>query len=124
MDARGYVYITGRVKEMIIRGGENLFPAEIENVLIEHPLVAEVAVVGLPDPKWGEIVACFFRSEGNQEVDHKILHRHCRVHLSPIKTPVLWCRVEEFPLTGSGKIRKFALRDKYLVGDYVRQKRR
>ena len=118
MDARGYVRITGRVKEMIIRGGENTFPAEIENVLIEHPVVAEVAVVGLPDPKWGEIVACFFRSEGNQEIDTKILHRHCREQLAPQKTPVVWCRVEAFPLTGSGKIQKFVLRDKYLAGDY------
>lgn len=119
MDARGYVRITGRVKEMIIRGGENLFPAEIENVLIEHPVVAEVAVVGLPDPKWGEIVACFFRTDGDQDIEPNILHDYCREQLSPIKTPVVWCRVEEFPLTGSGKIRKFVLRDKYLAGDYV-----
>ena len=59
MDARGYVRVTGRVKEMIIRGGENLFPAEIENILLEHPDVAEVAVVGVPDPYWGEAVAAF-----------------------------------------------------------------
>ncbi len=59
MDSRGYIRITGRVKEMIICGGENLFPAEIENVLLEHPLITEVAVVGIPDDKWGEVVACF-----------------------------------------------------------------
>ena len=53
MDSRGYLRITGRVKEMIIRGGENLFPAEIENVLLEHPLITEVAVVGIPNDKWG-----------------------------------------------------------------------
>ena len=63
LDRQGYLRITGRVKEMIIRGGENLFPAEIENTLLEHPDVAEVAVVGLPDEKWGEIVACFVRLE-------------------------------------------------------------
>ncbi|MYA41751.1 MAG: AMP-binding protein, partial [Gemmatimonadetes bacterium] len=63
LDCQGYLRITGRVKEMIIRGGENLFPAEIENTLLEHPDVAEVAVVGLPDEKWGEIVACFVRLE-------------------------------------------------------------
>ncbi len=61
MDERGYVRVTGRVKEMIIRGGENLFPAEIENVLLEHPDVVEVAVVGVPDERWGEVVACFVR---------------------------------------------------------------
>ncbi|MEM7537404.1 MAG: class I adenylate-forming enzyme family protein [Chloroflexota bacterium] len=125
MDARGYVRITGRVKEMIIRGGENLFPAEIENVLLDHPLVVEVAVVGLPDPKWGEIVACFFRAVenqaggtqagGTQVVETEELHRHCRKHLSPIKTPVVWRQVEAFPLTGSGKIQKFALRESYLA---------
>ena len=118
MDARGYVRITGRVKEMIIRGGENHFPAEIENVLLEHPMVAEVAVVGLPDDKWGEIIACFFRTEDNQEIDTQALHHHCREHLSPQKTPVVWCRVAAFPLTGSNKIKKFELREGYLAGDY------
>ena len=64
MDKRGYVTVTGRVKEMIIRGGENHFPAEIENCLLEHASVAEVAVVGLPDPKWGEVIGAFIRSTG------------------------------------------------------------
>ena len=118
MDSRGYVRITGRVKEMIIRGGENLFPAEIENVLLEHPDVAEVAVVGLPDAKWGEIVACFIRPEAGQAVDPPELRSHCREHLAPQKTPVLWFNVDAFPLTGSGKIQKFALRDGYLAGKY------
>ncbi len=118
MDSRGYVRITGRVKEMIIRGGENHFPAEIETVLLEHPAVSEVAVVGLPDDKWGEIIAAFIRAQGNRELDVGELHGHCRKHLSPQKTPVVWCKVEAFPLTGSGKVRKFALRDGYLAGDY------
>ena len=59
MDARGYVKVTGRVKEMIIRGGENLFPAEIENAILEHAEIGEVAVVGVPCPEFGEQVACF-----------------------------------------------------------------
>ena len=118
MDSRGYVRVTGRVKEMIIRGGENLFPTEIENVLLEHPSVAEVAVVGLPDDKWGEIVACFARSEPGKSVDREVLHAYCREHLSPQKTPQVWCQVDTFPLTGSGKIQKFALRDGYLAGKY------
>ncbi|HJM48427.1 MAG TPA: AMP-binding protein [Alphaproteobacteria bacterium] len=118
MDGRGYVRVTGRVKEMIIRGGENLFPAEIENVLLEHPQVAEVAVVGLPDDKWGEIVACFLRPESGGDLDPQELRRHCREHLAPQKTPVMWFDVDEFPLTGSGKIQKFALRDAFLAGDH------
>lgn len=119
MDARGYVRITGRVKEMIIRGGENHFPVEIENVLLEHPHVAEVAVVGLPDQKWGEVIASFIRSDGDRPLDADVLHRYCRQHMSPQKTPTVWCQVTEFPLTGSGKIQKFALRDKFLAGDYM-----
>jgi fatty-acyl-CoA synthase len=118
MDSRGYVRVTGRVKEMIIRGGENMFPAEIENVLLEHPTVAECAVVGLPDDRWGEIIATFIRSERGVRVEREELHAHCREHMSPQKTPVVWVQVDEFPLTGSGKIRKFALRDKFLAGEY------
>ncbi|MDP6690924.1 MAG: AMP-binding protein [Alphaproteobacteria bacterium] len=118
MDARGYVRVTGRVKEMIIRGGENLFPAEIENVLAEHDSVAEVAVVGLPDDKWGEIVAGFVRPEAGCEVDPTALRSHCREHLAAQKTPTVWFSVSEFPLTGSGKIQKFALRDGHAAGNY------
>ena len=118
VDHRGYFRITGRVKDMIIRGGENMFPTEIENVLLEHPAVAEVAVVGLPDDKWGEIIACFIRPETGRGLSRQALHAHCRKHLSPQKTPVIWCNLETFPMTGSGKIRKFVLRDKYLAGDY------
>lgn len=117
MDARGYVSVTGRVKEMIIRGGENLFPAEIENTLLEHPEVAEVAVVGLPDEKWGEIVAAFVRPSDGCDLDAAILKAHCRAHLAPMKSPVVWSKVDAFPLTGSGKIRKFALRDMLLAGE-------
>lgn len=117
MDARGYVSITGRVKEMIIRGGENLFPAEIENALLEHPDVAEIAVVGLPDDTWGEIVAAFIRPEPGADLDPVALKAHCRAHLAPMKTPAIWCQMDSFPLTGSGKIQKFALRDQFVSGE-------
>lgn len=116
MDAQGFVRVTGRVKDMIIRGGENLFPAEIEAVLIEHPQVMQVAVIGLPDEKWGEIVAAFIMSD--TDPDERTLKAHCRTHLSPQKTPAVWIRVPEFPLTGSGKVQKFAIRDRFLAGDY------
>jgi len=118
MDARGYVQITGRVKEMIIRGGENHFPAEIENVLLEHPAVAEVAIVGLPDEKWGEVIAAFVRMEDGVLLDETALRAHCRQHLSPQKTPAVWRALTAFPMTGSGKIQKFALRENYLAGHY------
>lgn len=118
MDARGYVKITGRVKEMIIRGGENLFPVEIENVLLEHPDVAQVAVVGLPDDKWGEIVAAFVRTREGAEFDPASLKTHCRTQIAAQKTPSVWVQVSEYPLTGSGKVQKFELRDRYLAGAY------
>lgn len=116
MDAQGFVRVTGRVKDMIIRGGENLFPAEIEAALVEHPEVSQVAIVGLPDEKWGETVAAFLLCEGNPDV--LSLQTHCRRYLSAQKTPATWVRVRDFPLTGSGKIQKFVIRDMFLAGDY------
>jgi fatty-acyl-CoA synthase len=118
IDARGYVRVTGRVKEMIIRGGENLFPAEIENVLLEHPDVAEVAVVGAPDERWGEIVVAFLRLAAGARLDRARLVAHCREHISPQKTPAHWIEVSEWPLTGSGKIQKFVLRDRFVAGEF------
>lgn len=118
MDARGCLRITGRVKDMIIRGGENLFPAEIENVLLEHPDVAECAVVGAPDPTWGEIVVCFLRLAPGACLDRAALVAHCRANLSGPKTPVHWIEVEQWPLTGSGKIQKFVLRDRFVAGEF------
>ncbi|MGD2133586.1 MAG: AMP-binding protein [Maricaulaceae bacterium] len=118
IDVRGYVRITGRVKEMIIRGGENLFPAEIENVVLEHPAIAEVAVVGAPDEKWGEIVVCFVRLAEGASLDQRELISHCRARMSPQKTPAHWIAVTEWPLTGSGKIRKFVLAERFVEGAY------
>lgn len=117
MDERGYVKITGRVKEMIIRGGENLFPAEIENALLEHPAIAEICVVGIPDDKWGELVACFMRGTG-EKPDPAQLKAFVRERLSPQKTPAFWVWVDEWPLTGSGKIQRFVLRDQFVDGAF------
>ena len=118
MDDRGFVKITGRVKEMIIRGGENLFPAEIENAMLEHDAVTEVAVVGVPDEKWGEQVACFMRGSSEHKPDGAALKQFIRERLSPQKTPAYWIWVEDWPLTGSGKIQKFKLREAFVAGEY------
>ncbi len=118
MDERGYVRITGRVKEMIIRGGENLFPAEIENALLEHPAIAEIAIVGVPDEKWGEQVACFMRAKGAARPASADLKAFVRARLSPQKTPVYWIFVDEWPLTGSGKIQRFKLAEGFVRGDF------
>ena len=116
MDNQGFVRVTGRVKDMIIRGGENHFPAEIEAVIVTHPDVAQVAVVGLPDEKWGEVIAAFILSDNVLDVDQ--LRAHCRAIMSPQKTPSVWVHVPDFPLTGSGKVQKFAIREKFLAGNY------
>ena len=118
MDQRGYVKVTGRVKDMIIRGGENLFPVEIENVLLEHPDIAEVAVVGVPDERWGETVACFVRPANGAALNSAELVAHCRERIAPQKTPAHWIEVSDWPLTGSGKIQKFVLRDRLQAGYY------
>jgi fatty-acyl-CoA synthase len=118
MDARGFVTITGRVKEMIIRGGENLFPAEIENALLEHDAIAEIAVVGVPDEKWGEQVACFMRARGAERPSPAELKAFVRQRLAAQKTPAYWIWVEAWPLTGSGKIQKFRLAEGFARGEY------
>ena len=118
LDERGFITVTGRVKDMIIRGGENHFPAEIEAVLVEHSSIAEVSVVGLPDEKWGEVIGAFVRPAAGILLDVKELQRHCRKHLSAQKTPNIWVQVSDFPKTGSGKIQKFEIRDSYLSGGY------
>ncbi|MGY1690745.1 AMP-binding protein [Geodermatophilus sp. SYSU D01105] len=113
MDERGYCRIAGRLKEMIIRGGENIYPREIEDVLFVHPGVAEVAVVGVPDPVWGEQVAAFIRPAPASRPTEVELVAHCRERLAPHKTPRYWRFVDRFPLTGSGKIQKYRLREEF-----------
>jgi len=114
MDAEGYLRIEGRVKDMIIRGGENIYPREIEDVLFAHPAVGDVTVVGIPDEKWGEVVAAYIRvAPGQSEPSCDELRAYCRERLAPYKTPLHWVFVEEFPLTPSGKIQKFKLREDF-----------
>jgi fatty-acyl-CoA synthase len=107
MDENGYFRITGRLKEMIIRGGMNLYPKEIEDILFAHPGVAQVAVLGLPDEKWGEIVGAVVLAKdlGNAPLVDD-LHQYCRANLSPQKTPEKWFFVDQFPMTATGKIQK------------------
>lgn len=116
LDAQGFIRVTGRVKDMIIRGGENHFPAEIESILVTHDAIQQVAVVGLPDEKWGEVIAAFLLSGTTPDVSD--LRAHCRAILSAQKTPSVWVKVSEFPLTGSGKVQKFAIRERFLEGGY------
>ena len=117
MDDRGYLRIEGRLKDMVIRGGENLYPREIEELLFTHPAVAEVAVLGVPDDKWGEELACVVRRvPGHEEVTEQELRTFVRDRLSPQKAPRIWAFLDELPLTPSGKIQKFVLREQFEKG--------
>jgi acyl-CoA synthetase (AMP-forming)/AMP-acid ligase II len=110
LDDRGYLRVTGRLKDMIIRGGENIYATEIEQVLFTHPGIRDVTVLGLPDPTWGEIVAAVLVPADPDHVPAAAeLHDLCREHLAPHKAPARWFQAAELPLTGSGKIQKFRL---------------
>ena len=110
MDERGYLTLTGRLKELVIRGGENIAPAEIESCLLTHPGVLEAAVVGLPDDQWGEIVAAVIRPAPGQRPGLQAeLEQHCRQHLAPFKVPQRWLYASQFPVTPTGKVQKFKL---------------
>ncbi|MHC1559857.1 AMP-binding protein [Actinomycetospora sp. C-140] len=116
MDAQGRLRVEGRIKDMIIRGGENIYPREIEELLQTHPAVAEVAVVGRADPHWGETVAAFVRPAAGATPTGEELHAWCRARLAAFKTPASWHLVDVMPVTASGKIRKNVLRDRLTTG--------
>lgn len=107
IDSDGVVRIHGRAREVIIRGGENIYPAEIENVMLRHPAVAAIAVVGTPSVRWGEEVAAVVQTATEVTVDE--LETHARASLAHFKIPRHWRFVEDLPLTASGKVRKFEL---------------
>jgi fatty-acyl-CoA synthase len=117
MDDRGYCRIEGRLKDMIIRGGENIFPREIEQRLFTHEDVGDVAVVGIPDEKWGEQVCAFVRAAPGAAPNMEELDAHVREELAAFKAPRIWVFVEEFPMTPSGKVQKFVLRDRLAAGE-------
>ena len=110
-DEDGYVYIVGRSKEMYISGGENVYPAEVENVLARHPAVLEAAVAGVPDAKWGEVGKAFVMLREGCETDAETLTQYAREHLAAYKTPKSFVFVTEFPRTAAGKIQKHLLTD-------------
>lgn len=119
MDARGYCTVEGRLKDMIIRGGENIYPRELEDLLFAHPTVGEVAVVGVADARFGEAVAAFIRPAPGSTLNKAELFAYMREHLAAHKTPKYWYSVAAFPLTGSGKIQKFKLREQWAKGEFV-----
>jgi fatty-acyl-CoA synthase len=112
-DGVGVVTLHGRLRDVIIRGGENIYPAEVEAVLAAHPSVADVAVVAAPDPHWGEVPAAFVRTAG--PFDPAVLEEFARERLAGFKVPRQWHEVSEFPLTASGKVQKFRLAERLVA---------
>ena len=111
MDSDGYIKITGRIKDLIIRGGENIHPLEIENCLLSHPGITDVSVVGLADERYGEVVAAFvIGNKSEKKVSVEEVREWVRKRLSRHMVPkyVFW--VDGFPKTASGKVQKFELR--------------
>lgn len=112
MDEDGYCKITGRLKDMLIRGGENIYPREIEEMLYRHPAVADVQVVGVPDPKYGEEAAAWIRLKDGQTASTEDIRTFCKEHIARYKVPRYVLFTDEYPMTASGKIQKFKLREK------------
>jgi fatty-acyl-CoA synthase len=111
MDGDGYVQIVGRSKDMVIRGGENVYPREIEEFLYTHPDVADVQVVGVPDPHYGEEIAAFVIAREGAALDTEAVREFCAGRIAHYKVPRYVICVDEFPMTITGKIQKFKLRD-------------
>lgn len=111
MDAEGYVKITGRRKEMIIRGGENIYPREIEDLIFSHPKVAEVAVFGVPDEFYGEQVMAWIKPHAGSDIDTDEIRDYCTERLAHFKIPKYIWLVDEFPMTVTGKLQKFRMRE-------------
>lgn len=108
----GYLGITGRAKDMIIRGGENIYPREVEEFLYSHPKVMDVQVVGLPNARWGEVVLAWIRLKAGQTCTEKEIQNFCQGKIAYFKIPEHVRFVDAFPMTVSGKVQKFIIRDR------------
>jgi fatty-acyl-CoA synthase len=115
MDEEGYVQIVGRIKDMIIRGGENIYPREVEEFLYTHPDIQEVQVFGVPDQRFGEIVCAWVQLKEGASLTEEAVKDFCRDQITHFKVPSLIRFVDEFPMTVTGKIQKFKMRDAMLA---------
>jgi fatty-acyl-CoA synthase len=111
LDAEGYANIVGRIKDLVIRGGENVYPREVEEFLYQHPAVGDVQVVGVPDARYGEELCAWVRLREGQEVSGEELREWCRGRIASFKIPRYWKFVDEFPMTVTGKVQKFKMRE-------------
>jgi fatty-acyl-CoA synthase len=113
MDENGYFKVTGRIKDMIIRGGENIYPREIEEFLYKHPKVANVQIIGMPDRKYGEQVLAAIQIKINQTATPEEFLEFCKGKIARYKIPQYWEFVESFPMTASGKIQKYKMKEEF-----------
>jgi fatty-acyl-CoA synthase len=111
MDGSGYCRIVGRIKDMVIRGGENVYPREVEEFLYGHPDISEVQIVGVPDPRFGEELCAWVRLRDGAALTEEGVREHCRGKLAHFKIPRYVIFVEEFPMTVTGKVQKFKMRE-------------
>jgi len=111
MDDEGYVNIVGRIKDMVIRGGENIYPREIEEFLYRHPQVQDVQVVGLPDARYGEELCAWIIPKPGQALTEEAVRDFCKGKIAHYKVPRYIRFVAEFPMTVTGKIQKFRIRE-------------
>ena len=111
MDENGYFRVTGRIKDMIIRGGENIYPREVENFLYTMPQIQAVEVAGVPSPKYGEQVGAFIKTRPGTELTEEDVMDYCRGKIARYKIPKYVFFVDDFPMTASGKIQKYKLRE-------------
>ena len=111
MDDDGYVNIVGRIKDMIVRGGENVYPREIEEFLMTHPAVAAVQVTGVPDPKYGEEIVAWVALKAGQQLEDEALKAFCRGTIAHYKVPRYVRFTDDFPMTVTGKVQKFKMRE-------------
>jgi acyl-CoA synthetase (AMP-forming)/AMP-acid ligase II len=113
MDEDGYIYIQDRIKDMIISGGENIYPAEVENAIFGHPSIADVAVVGVPDEKWGESVKAIVVKKPGAEISADDVIAHARKNIAGYKSPRSVDFIDALPRNASGKILRRQLREPY-----------
>jgi fatty-acyl-CoA synthase len=111
VDENAYLKITGRLKDMIIRGGENIYPREIEEYLYTHPDVKDVQVVGIPSVKYGEEVMAFIQLKNNTQLTEEEVKKFCEGQIARYKIPRHVAFIDSYPITASGKIQKYKLRD-------------
>jgi len=111
MDQDGYVQVVGRLKDMIIRGGENIYPREIEEFLFTHPKIQDAKVIGVPDEKFGEEVCAWVQLKEGESLDEDEIRAFCKDHIAYFKVPRYIRLVKEFPMTVTGKVQKFKMRE-------------